>query len=78
MRSAPDSLYHRLPITAVVDIVLFTFSYRLGVLGSVDMEGLGPGNLDLFDQLLALEWIHDNIAAFGGTPDRVTLLGVSA
>ncbi|MFD5557915.1 carboxylesterase/lipase family protein [Streptomyces sp. NPDC127068] len=58
-------------------VVLVSFNYRLGV------EGYGlfpdaPPNLGLRDQLAALEWVRDGIAAFGGDPDRVTLFGASA
>ncbi|MGW5097386.1 carboxylesterase/lipase family protein [Streptomyces nodosus] len=58
-------------------VVLVTFNYRLGV------EGYGlfpdvPANPGLRDQLAALEWVHEAIAAFGGDPDRVTVFGQSA
>ncbi|MEU1597215.1 carboxylesterase family protein [Streptomyces sp. NPDC005708] len=58
-------------------VVLVSFNYRLGV------EGYGlfpdaPPNSGLRDQLAALEWVHDAIAAFGGDPDRVTVFGESA
>lgn len=58
-------------------IVVVTVTYRLGAFGYLPGDGR-PANLGLQDQLLALRWVHENIAAFGGDPDRVTLGGQSA
>ncbi|WP_049714499.1 carboxylesterase/lipase family protein [Streptomyces caatingaensis] len=60
------------------DVVVVTIAYRLGVLGFLRLAGVSDGNLGLRDQHLALRWIHDNIAAFGGDPGNVTLAGQSA
>lgn len=65
------------------DVIVVTINYRVGVLGFVnfgDVLGLPdiPSNLGLRDQIAALEWVHDNIAAFGGDPARVTIGGQSA
>jgi para-nitrobenzyl esterase len=57
-------------------VVVVRVSYRLGVLGYLSPSGVD--NLGLRDQILALQWVHDNIAAFGGDPDRVTVFGQSA
>lgn len=59
------------------DAVVVTLNYRLGVLGFLSADGIPP-NLGLADQLAALGWVRDNVAAFGGDPDDVTLGGQSA
>lgn len=59
------------------DVVLVTINYRLGPLGYLHLEG-GPHNVGQQDQIKALEWVRDNIAAFGGDPRNVTVFGESA
>ena len=54
-----------------------TFNYRVGLEGFGYIEGT-PVNRGLLDQVAALEWVRDNISAFGGDPDRVTVFGQSA
>ena len=59
------------------DVVLVVISYRLGFDGFGWIEG-APSNRGVRDWLLALEWVQENIAAFGGDPGRVTVAGQSA
>jgi len=60
-------------------IVVVTFNYRLGALGFLDVPGEQPaGALGLHDQIAALRWTKENIAAFGGDPDQITAYGLSA
>lgn len=64
-------------------IVTITINYRLGALGFLYMSDVGrkyaqSGNLGLLDVIAALKWIHHNIAAFGGDPNQVTVMGESA
>lgn len=63
------------------NVVVVNVTYRLGVFGGLDLAALGDGfddNLSLRDQIAALQWVRDNIAAFGGDPHRVTVFGESA
>lgn len=62
-------------------VVYVEINYRLngfGFLGGKELQAEGSTNLGLRDQRLALEWIQDNIAAFGGDPTKVTIWGESA
>lgn len=62
------------------DVIVVTMNYRLGILGFMPADGLpeGSGQYGLMDQQLALQWVQDNIQAFGGNPDNVTIFGESA
>jgi para-nitrobenzyl esterase len=60
-------------------MVVVTVNYRLGALGYLYLSPeFAPANLGLLDQMAALRWVRENIAAFGGDPDHVTLAGQSA
>ena len=71
------------PIWPQKGVIGVTINYRLGPLGFLTLPELKDeagktGNYGLYDQLAALKWIKDNIAAFGGDPDRITVFGQSA
>ena len=75
--------YDGAELAAQGDMIVVAINYRVGVFGFVNFaEALGlpeiPSNLGLRDQIAALHWVHDNIAAFGGDPERVTICGQSA
>ncbi|KAL4226724.1 Cocaine esterase [Mactra antiquata] len=74
-----SSLYPGDYIAALGNVIVVVIHYRVGLFGflSTGDEHM-PGNYGLFDQHLALSWIHENIAAFGGDPDLVTIFGSSA
>jgi para-nitrobenzyl esterase len=61
-------------------VVVVVISFRLGALGFVHFEEWEgeSSNCGLLDQVAALEWVRDNIGAFGGDPANVTLFGESA
>ncbi len=64
------------------DVVVITLNHRLNILGYLDLSPFGEkywnsGNVGNADMVAALQWIHDNIANFGGDPDNVTLFGQS-
>ena len=63
---------------AARNAVVVSIAYRLGVFGFFSHPELDHANYGLWDQVRALEWIRDNIEAFGGDPDRVMLFGESA
>ena len=59
-------------------LVFVAVNYRLGALGFLALPGISSGNLGLLDQVAALHWVGENIAAFGGDPATVTVMGQSA
>ncbi|MEU1456728.1 carboxylesterase/lipase family protein [Streptomyces avermitilis] len=59
------------------DVVVVTLNYRVGIEGFARIDG-APANRGLLDQVAALEWVRENITAFGGDPGRVTVFGESA
>ncbi|KAJ3640836.1 hypothetical protein Zmor_027373 [Zophobas morio] len=61
------------------ELVLVSLNYRLGILGFLSTEDdVVSGNNGLKDQVLALKWVQENIASFGGNPESVTIHGISA
>ena len=79
--SGSTPLYDGARFAAEGQVVIVTINYRLGPLGFLHLGSLGPdfdNNLGLLDQLAALQWVQQNIAAFGGDPTRVTVFGESA
>jgi para-nitrobenzyl esterase len=74
-------LYNGSRLAVNGNVVVVNITYRIGVFGGLELSDLGDGfddNLALRDQLAALGWIRENIAAFGGDPERVTVFGESA
>lgn len=62
-------------------IIAVSLNYRLsawGFLGSKEARDAGATNIGFRDQRLALRWLNENIAAFGGSPDKVTIWGESS
>jgi para-nitrobenzyl esterase len=82
--SGSTDLYSGSRLSQRGDVVVVSANYRLGVLGSLNMEALRDRpdeiepNLGIKDQIAALQWVRENIACFGGDPENVTIFGESA
>ena len=62
------------------DVVVVSINHRLNILGYLDLSPFGEkyynsGNAGHADMVAALQWVHDNIALFGGDPENVTIFG---
>ena len=71
------------PVWPAKGIIGVTLNYRLGPMGFVclpelEAEAGHTGNYGLYDQMTAIRWVKDNIAAFGGDPENITIMGQSA
>lgn len=82
--SSTQPLYEASRLAVRGDVVVVTVNYRLGALGflapgaaGLDLEG-STDNAGMLDQVAALAWVRDNVAAFGGDPAKVTIFGESA
>lgn len=65
-------------LSAFHNVIVVTVNYRLNTFGFLSNGTRSSGNFGLWDQKLAIEWVHENIGGFGGNPAEVTLFGNSA
>lgn len=71
------------PVWAKKGVISVTINYRLGPMGflclpQLEQEAGHTGNYGLYDQLTAIKWVKNNISAFGGDSDKITIIGQSA
>lgn len=82
--SGSDEMYNGSKLSKNGDVVVVTFNYRLGPFGFLYLDQFNndslhfENNLGLRDQVAALKWVNENIAAFGGDPENITIFGESA
>lgn len=75
--------YHGENLSRKGDLVFVSINHRLGPIGFTDFSGVGgakyahSGNVGMLDIIASLQWVHDNIANFGGDPGNVTIMGQS-
>ncbi|CAG2114000.1 unnamed protein product, partial [Medioppia subpectinata] len=71
--------HYNASVLATNDVVVVSVNYRVGPLGFLyGADRTAPGNAGFYDQLLALKWVRENIHAFGGDRDQMTIFGQSA
>jgi para-nitrobenzyl esterase len=81
--SGSFSIYDGTPLAEKQDVVLVSINHRLTIFGFLDLAGIGgekyahASNVGMLDIVAALEWVRDNIDAFGGDPQNVTIFGQS-
>ncbi|KAH6930385.1 hypothetical protein HPB50_013170 [Hyalomma asiaticum] len=75
--SAYETRYNAIALSALNDVVVVSCNFRLSIFGYLDAETI-PGNVGLWDQLLVLQWVQENILSFGGDPNLVTAFGQSS
>ncbi len=79
-----DEMYNASKLCAKGDVIVVTFNYRIGPLGFMYLDHFNndsiqfDNNLGLYDQAAALQWVRENIEAFGGDPANITIFGESA
>ena len=83
LTTGAGSDYDPTPLLRPGNVIVVTINYRLGYLGflaqtALDTEGHDAGNYGFMDQQFAMQWVKDNIVAFGGDPSNVTIFGESA
>ncbi|XP_075770253.1 acetylcholinesterase-like [Pelodiscus sinensis] len=75
MGAASLDIYDGRFFATTENVIIVSMNYRLGALGFLALPPAAPGNAGLWDQRLALRWLRDNVAAFGGDPEHVVING---
>ena len=74
--TAHDFMGTRLSVDG--NVIVVSINYRLGIFGFLSLyHPAATGNYGLWDQKMALQWVHDNIASFGGNPNSVTIYSLN-
>lgn len=78
--TATLDLYDGRLLASEENVIVVSMNYRVASLGFFHIGGRydAPGNAGMFDQVMALEWVRDNIEQFGGLASNITLFGESA